>query len=63
MEHKPHAASDAAGVVNTYELVAGGRTVEVRLFLIHEERVRYPDVLDKLRPHGQCLHPGLLHKR
>lgn len=37
------------------EFVAGGRYVEVRLFLIDEERVGHPNVLDELRSHGQCL--------
>lgn len=61
--HRPHAASDAARVVHSDELVAGGSAVEVRLLLIHKESVRHPDVLDKLCTNGQCLHTRLLHKR
>lgn len=43
-------------MVDADELVAGGSYVEVRLLLVYEERVRYPDVFDKLRPHGQRFH-------
>lgn len=38
------------------ELVARGGYVEVGLLLVHEERVRHPDVLDELRAHGQGFH-------
>lgn len=61
--HRPHAASYAAGVVHSDELVAGGSAVEVGLLLIHKESVRHPDVLDKLCTHRQRLHTRLLHKR
>lgn len=53
----PNTPSDAARVVDPDEFVAGGRYVEVRLFLVHEERVRHPDVLDELRTHRQRLDP------
>lgn len=59
----PYAPGDAAGVVDADELVAGGSDVEVRLLLVYEERVRHPDVFDKLRPHGQRLHPRPLLER
>lgn len=42
-------------MVNTDELIAGGGDVEVRLFLIDEEGVRHPDILDKLGPDAQRL--------
>lgn len=45
------------------EFIAGGRYVEVRLFLIDEERVGYPDVLDELRSHGQGLDARPLGER
>lgn len=35
------------------ELVTGRSDVEVGLFLVHEERVGHPDVLDEVRPDGQ----------
>lgn len=44
----PHAASDGAAVVYANELVTGGGHVKIRLLLIDEERVRHPDVPDKL---------------
>jgi len=37
------------------EFVAGGRYVEVRLFLVDEERVGHPNVFYELRSHGQCF--------
>lgn len=42
-------------MVNTNELVAGGSNVKVRLFLVDEEGVGYPYVLDKLRADAQRL--------
>lgn len=59
----PYTPGDAARVVDAYELVAGGSYVEVRLLLVYEERVRYPDVFDKLRPHGQRLYSRPLLER
>lgn len=37
------------------ELVAGGSRVEVRLFLVHEERIRHPDVADEFGANRQGL--------
>lgn len=42
-------------MVNTYELVAGGSDVEVRLFLVDEEGVGYPNILDEFRADAQRL--------
>lgn len=41
--------------MNSYELVAGGCDVKVRLLLINEECVGHPDVLDKLRANAERL--------
>lgn len=54
----PNAAGDTAGVVDADELVAGGCNVEVGLFLVHEERVWHPNVLDELGAYRQRLDPG-----
>lgn len=53
----PYTPGDAARVVNSDELIARRGHVEVRLFLVDEERVRHPYVLYELRPHGERLHP------
>lgn len=43
--------------MNTNELVAGGSNMKVRLLLVDEERVGYPDVLDELGADAQRLDP------
>lgn len=43
----PYTTRDAARVVNANELVAGGSDVKVRLLLVDEEGVGYPNVLDE----------------
>ena len=45
------------------ELIACGGDVEVRLFLVDEERVGHPNILDELRPDGQRFNAGPLPKR
>lgn len=52
----PDAPCYAARMMYPDELVAGGGYVKVRLFLVNEECVRYPDVFDELRADGQCFH-------
>jgi len=52
----PNTARYAAGMVYPYEFVAGGGYVKIRLFLVDEERVGHPNVLDELRTHGQRFH-------
>lgn len=49
--------------MNSNELVWCGCNVEVRLFLIDEERVRDPDVLDKFGAHGERLDAEPLAER
>lgn len=46
--------------MNTNEFIGSCGNVEVRLFLIHEERVWDPDVFDELRSDGEGLHSGFL---
>lgn len=46
-----------------YEFVAGGSYVEIRLFLVDEERIGYPNVFDELRSHGQRFHSRPFLKR
>lgn len=55
VQHSPYTTRDASRVMNTNELVAGGSDVKVRLLLVDEEGVRYPDVLDELRADAQRL--------
>lgn len=45
------------------ELIASGGDVEVRLFLVDEERVRHPDVLDELRADAQRFDPRAFPER
>lgn len=47
MLYLPYTTRDAARVVNANELVAGGSDVKVRLLLVDEEGVGYPNVLDE----------------
>lgn len=47
MFYSPYATRDASRVVNANELVAGGSDVKVRLFLVDEKSVGYPNVLDE----------------
>lgn len=47
-------------MVYSNEFVRSGSYMEVRLFLVNEERVRYPDVLDELGADGERLDAGPL---
>lgn len=47
-KNSPNTPRDGARMVYSDELVAGGCNVKVGLFLIDEERVRHPYVLDEL---------------
>ena len=49
--------------MNTNELVAGGSNMKVRLLLVDEERVGYPDVLDELGADAQRLDPRTFLER
>lgn len=61
--HSPYTPGDTARVVDTNELVAGRRHVEVRLFLVHKECVRHPDVFYELGPDRERLHALPLAER
>lgn len=54
-DYSPYAPSDATWVMNANELVAGGGYVKVRLLLVDEEGVRYPDILDEFRADAEYL--------
>lgn len=60
--YSPYATCDAPGMVNTNELVAGGSDVKVGLLLVHEERIRHPDVLDELGADAERLDAFLLRE-
>lgn len=47
--YSPYATRDASRVVNANELVAGGSDVKIRLLLVDEKGVGYPNVLDEFR--------------
>lgn len=47
MFYSPYATRNASRVMNANELVAGGSDVKVRLLLVDEEGVGYPNVLDE----------------
>lgn len=51
----PYATRDASRVMNTNELVAGGSDVKVRLLLVDEEGVGYPNILDEFRADAERL--------
>lgn len=55
IEDSPYASRDVTRMVHANELVAGGSDVKVRLLLVHEEGVRYPDILDELGTDAQRL--------
>lgn len=42
-------------MVYTNELVAGGGNVKVRLLLIYEESIRYPNIFNEFRAHAERL--------
>lgn len=47
-------------MVNANEFVASSCNMEVRLFLVHEESIRNPNVSYKLRSNGKRLNSGSL---
>lgn len=47
MFYLPYTTRDASRMVNANELVAGGSDVKVRLLLVDEECVGYPNILDE----------------
>lgn len=51
----PNTPSNASRVVYPDKFVACGRYVKIRLFLVNEECIGHPYVLDELRPHRQSL--------
>ncbi|KAG8273674.1 hypothetical protein J6590_016996 [Homalodisca vitripennis] len=59
----PYTPCNAAGMVDSDELVACSRDVEIGLLLVHEESVRDPDVLDELGAYRKRLHSCPLAER
>lgn len=56
----PNASCDGTGVVYSNELIGSGSYVEVRLFFVYKKCVRYPNVFDEFRSHGEGFHPFFL---
>lgn len=61
--YSPYATRDAPRMVDANELVAGGSDVKVRLLLVDEEGVGYPDVLDEFRADAERLDARALLER
>lgn len=59
----PDAPRYVSRVVYSYKFVVGGRLMEIRLLLVWEERVGYPNVFDKFRFHGQRFYTQIFRKR
>lgn len=56
----PNTPSDATSVMNTNKLVTRSCNMEVWLFLVDEECVRYPDAFYKIGPNWELLYPWSL---
>lgn len=61
--YSPYATRDASRVMNANELVAGGSDVKVRLLLVDEEGVGYPDILDEFGADAERLDARSLLER
>lgn len=63
MFHSPYATRNASRVMDANELVAGGSDVKVRLLLVDEEGVGYPNILDEFGANTERLDARSLLER